>query len=1239
MPDTIGFIEVPEIPADGTFPLISDYGYGYAIAPEIATHQFFSANAKITQRFYLGDGRKRYTFVRSRLDASEWEDLRDFWEARTGPYEPFTYNAPSDDGQSTTAVTVAFEVAPLSFEHLAASITSVGITFVEIPDPATAPSYAVTSTSTRFPSSTLQLALTSQVQQVIPLIKIDVKEPGYPNIFLSDRRVTIAGELYLPRLLRWDGISQGMNGESDEATFVFGNADRVMRDLSFQTDLKYARIDFGIFHVGTGVLLNLWTGRIGSNPPCEYDEGPEFTIRASDYLYELSLVHPPRVISHQCWKNFNDDLTCPYAANGTPGFTRCGRSWTECGDRGMTAWFGGIQLDPQRVTIKDNSSGTWGFGRRLISPLSLVNEGAEGQTLQEIYTDRDMPVNAIICAGREESDFYEALGIVGAGPIAGYSADSLKHRLDGQSAHGPLPKGLRRAYGHDPAQANDPDADSDKFGLGQVDPANPNASIYPGATTAAGVAFVEIRRSDEKGVQLTRITEHQMQVWVEKGMSGFVWEAPGTRVIDAWVTNPIWIAVNAILRATGLHLGTAAQQEELIDIPSAITAADICNNIVNRSDAVPGLEGTEKQFTFRGVIADQRALRDWLNDILRCCLGYYVQSAGKVKFGVRVNSSAVAAYTSGNVIAESLRIAYRSPEFNSVTVTYGDADYEWQPRAYTVDDFTHQRLIGTAYPQKLNSAMNLAGCSTIAQAGRIAITRLREELGGVDAAEWRKACDVALKSTILGLDTEIGSVISYTGGQAPGGYVEFRVQRWTLHGDWSITLEGRSTTDSMYNLVVGPKPADVTAAPVPAERHWDTLPPQPWFPYTEQPHVDDPLLSETDWSFGLQQIYEIAADGTALAKLVITGLYPTTQVLGITGPRIGSFSTSTTGGSIASGKYCVVALTAIDAAGNETQSSQPAATPVDVGTNTNKVILGDITWPESTTGYRLYAGEDHNRLSVQVEDPASQPTSIDVTGYPNVRTKGLPRPDLGDLVVRVKISEHAGDVGVDITEVGAGTLRVADIGWTDDEWVGRVVSVITDRSDGSAQQWNFLITSNNLDTLHCTPDPQAAGVEALDTLIIRTRATVYSEKTIGDAKFINSLYPTGANPGEEVGRVVRIIAGTGAGQERRISGNDATVLEIDSPWATVPDDTSIFVVERAAWEYTASVGRLASEVVNGRVSFSVPLDNFVNRTVLVEVVPVTRDGREPARQYNTWREIYVYGSPGTLGSSQLQIAF
>src|ERR1019366_7248580 len=56
-------------------------------------------------------------------------------------------------------------------------------------------------------------------------------------------------------------ISQDIKGTSDNVRFTFGNGDRVMTRLANDTDLKYAEIDLCLFHVNSGILLQLWKGR------------------------------------------------------------------------------------------------------------------------------------------------------------------------------------------------------------------------------------------------------------------------------------------------------------------------------------------------------------------------------------------------------------------------------------------------------------------------------------------------------------------------------------------------------------------------------------------------------------------------------------------------------------------------------------------------------------------------------------------------------------------------------------------------------------------------------------------------------------------------------------------------------------------------------------------------------------------------------------------------------------------
>ncbi len=455
MSDQIGNITVPDIVASGTFPIVSDYPFGRSSHPDVVIHQFGSGNAKIEQRFLLGNGAKQFTVKRQWMNDTQRIALRNFWESKYGPFGAFTYNAPNDDGNGTAAYTCRFANEPLSWEMVADWVCSIGVTLIEIP--ASNPTYSPITTDTRFPNTTLKDALLPQAQQLIPLIKIQPLQAGYPAIYLSDRRCTVGAQLYLPRLLDFDGISQSMGNEADQATFTFGNADRVMRDLANDVDLFRASVAFSLLHVGTLIKLDLWKGDAVN---WSFDSGPEFKLSAADGLYELNLPYPCRKISRTCWKPFKTQA-CPYSTSGaldlvhfpSADAAKCDKGYETangCLAHGMKHSYGGIIAEPQGVRIKDNSTGVFGFGRSTITSMSLVADSIYDQVVPEIYTDSEMPVNCKVAAGRDESDFYEALGIVGEGPIIAYTARALRrpgrrrHRRDlrGQHARRPSPPRL-----------------------------------------------------------------------------------------------------------------------------------------------------------------------------------------------------------------------------------------------------------------------------------------------------------------------------------------------------------------------------------------------------------------------------------------------------------------------------------------------------------------------------------------------------------------------------------------------------------------------------------------------------------------------------------------------------------------------------------------------------------------------------------------------------------------------------
>ncbi|MGD0497537.1 MAG: hypothetical protein ABSC23_03775 [Bryobacteraceae bacterium] len=584
MSDTIGRIPVPDLVSSGlTFPLTGDQNYGFSQDRPVIIHRFGSLDAKQEQRFLAGTGPRKFAFRRQHLSRADRNSLMAFWEGIQGAWKSFTYNAPNPNG-TTTPVTVTWEYAPISVQYFV-NACQTGFNFIEVP--ASGPTYAITSTCVRFPSTALSSALASEVQQVIPLIHIRVRESAVPDIYLSDRRVTVGGQLYVPRLIGIGEqgsdvlISQDIKGSSDNVRFTFGNADRVMAKLANDTDLKYAEIDLCLFHVNSGILIQLWKGVIQNYVS---DGTALFPVTCSDGFFQIMNQYPERRVSRQCWKTYNDGVRCPWATSGrsAAAVTAAGgdpascdyylESANGCQVHGMSRWFGGQQSDPQGVYIKDDSTGFLGFGRNSVTSTSIISETIWGMTLQEIWCNSGgNPLYAfmatpLMVAYRDESTFADSLGIVGAGPLGGFTASMIVQNADGYryvvapmvdgftwqgfQVNGNLNitkfqpgMGLRLAIGNDPANPS-----YDYFSLGAGSP-----QVWAPNNYAAGVALCEMRIVKPSNIQPSTPDQHKMTVPVDFGLWGWTWDQSGNRTAVKGLINPFWVSVNMLLRALGLY--------------------------------------------------------------------------------------------------------------------------------------------------------------------------------------------------------------------------------------------------------------------------------------------------------------------------------------------------------------------------------------------------------------------------------------------------------------------------------------------------------------------------------------------------------------------------------------------------------------------------------------------------------------------------------------------------------------
>jgi hypothetical protein len=211
--------------------------------------------------------------------------------------------------------------------------------------------------------------------------------------------------------------------------------------------------------------------------------------------------------------------------------------------------------------------------------------------------------------------------------------------------------------------------------------------------------------------------------------------------------------------------------------------------------------GTETQFQFQGTVSSQKPFRDWLTEVLNCCLGFYTWEFGQLKLGCRINASAVDAYTLGNILFQTLKLTPIQSAFEHLVISYADVAYQYQANTAEYCDKDHAAYYGRA-GSPLTSQMHSVGCSTLSQALRIAATLTREEVGGVTQTEWRDARGASWQTTLLGLGNEPGQVVSVTHPEIPGLHgtcnVSSTTVTWASGDDWqdSVYTETDGTTAS-----------------------------------------------------------------------------------------------------------------------------------------------------------------------------------------------------------------------------------------------------------------------------------------------------------------------------------------------------------------------------------------------------------------------------------------------------------
>jgi len=1250
----LGPIAVPTPPTIGAFPLRPDFGLGIDYAPPVITHTFDEPELKTEQRFLMAPaGARRFRFSRNHLSCTEYDDLKTHFEQARGAYAQFPYTV-QEPGAATETVMVRYENPAIQFDYLVALLMNgPGITFLEVPQ--TTPAYTSLAVNHRFPDSVLAQALQAEFQQIIPLITITPRSGAAGAAYLSNQAANVDGQTYLPRLLEWSGITQSIGENADAASFNFGNADGVWTQYVNQINLYAATVHVCLFHVQSRYRLELWTGYATN---WSFDTSGKFQVNAADGVYLMGIAYPSRKLLRTCWKVYKGRY-CP----STASFPDCPKDYDACIARGVSHSFGGFVVPRQTVRVKDNTTGVFGFGRSTITSVTVAQDTIYQRPLQEVWTDVPMLVTADVAGGRDEGDFYAALGVVGEGPISGYDGNLIHQTLDAQPPQDPL-----HASGWRGVVGNDPSGQYDYVGISTAPWGNPDGTpfIPTGSTFAGGIAFAEIRRTDQKGLQLAPISDHAMTISVAGGIGGWVWWSAGNRDWINSMHNAVWIALNVYLRGIGLRVdstraGTVppAVMEQYFDVDSVVAAAAICDA------TVPKLIGTgeEMQFPFRGVLKEQKPLRDWLREILNCCGGYYTFNDGKLSIGIRSNSSVLAgnAFTRAHVLFKTLSAAPLSPQFNWIVGQFGDEEFGWQLNNVSLYDIDHAAYLGTPdSPQYLTSQMNYSGVSNKSQCARLITTRLREEIGGLKNGggaqtppvpgtnEQAIARNFQFKTTVVALGTGIGDIISMTDPSMPSGYAEGRVTHWALNPDFSITIQASCTFDDMYDLVVGPKPTDATPPAVP-QNNLLSASGLAWMPNELAPYPGDPIYRQRERTFGLWQSYVITKDGVWQPVIWVQGKAHINRIADQTQqPRVLKLEL-VPGGALAGPMTVYAAVTVQNADVEPIAPSNLSALwiPQGVTGQALKLTIVPPTSDFSTGSWSLWAASDRRAMAHQTGAAGNIPATYTFPGPVENMTIGMPNTAAWGVRLAAKHIWHGGVAGLLVNAVTApNQIQALDFLNSTDNWIGRKVSIVSN-TDGQVPLWNFQITGfvPSTGTLTVTPDCVRAqpseSVQAGDVMIVWAQPTAATASSITDTMWDNSVnrqqFPgsngldqAGVNSDTgEVGRIVRIMHGTGAGQQRIVTSNDRFTMNVTPDWDTLPDSTSLFIVESAGWPYFTDASSLATGF-SSEIQQHLAIPNLADELVLVGGFLIDVNGVATDEAFACYRMIWVFGAPPTV---------
>jgi hypothetical protein len=374
--------------------------------------------------------------------------------------------------------------------------------------------------------------------------------------------------------------------------------------------------------------------------------------------------------------------------------------------------------------------------------------------------------------------------------------------------------------------------------------------------------------------------------------------------------------------------------------------------------------------------------------------------------------------------------------------------------------------------------------------------------------------------------------------------------------------------------------ANVTAYPY---RLTSPRNPYPWKPAE---CAADPGMTDLRKTFPIQLQYIHGPDKATGAQILAFGT-PNTNVPStkITAPKI-TATTGSTGGSIAGGQTVLVCVQAFDASSSphRTTPSNVVPVPIPSGTNTNTILV-TVTWPANNFGGEVFvcSGTDEDELATVGVTLGTNQGSVTLTSIATASAWGSGPVDTNfdHIEWQYAVALRGGINGGVIASVTSTTITMGVVpgnAYGSNQLAGRAVSVLSRANmSQSFPPLSYAITGSTSKLSNGVSVTLTIGTHTLlagDVVAICTLASTYSATTIGDSLLLPASNQTVGQYlgqfGTEVGAIVRLISGQGAGpaNDRKVTAvntSSGVIYTVDKPFSPVPNATTVFILLGGDW--------------------------------------------------------------------------